>query len=111
MKPAILVDIDGTLAHYKEGEHDRPIGEPLDGALAAMELLSQEYRIIIHTSRPAHLTLPWLDHHGFPYDGYNPKPIAVMILDDRALTFEGNWAKTLRKVESFEPWHAKRTSD
>lgn len=109
MKPAILVDVDGTLAHYKEGEHDRPIGKPIDGALAAMMILSKKYHIIIHTSRPAHLALPWLDHHGFPYDDYNQKPIAVAILDDRALNFQGNWSKMLERLAEFRPWHVKES--
>jgi len=33
------------------------------------------------------------------------KPMAEIYIDDRALTFRGNWEETLREAQEFSPWN------
>ncbi|MBP2644531.1 MAG: hypothetical protein H6Q67_2418 [Firmicutes bacterium] len=33
------------------------------------------------------------------------KPPAVVIVDDRAITFDGNPERLLEKIKQFKPWH------
>ena len=112
-KKTVLVDLDGTLADYSNGfqgiDH---IGEPIPGAVAFTQRLSEFARVVIYTTRckaypegvpgpdgvpepnrssPDHLAgivQSWLDKGGFVYDEIyigQGKPIAACIIDDRAV--------------------------
>jgi hypothetical protein len=38
------------------------------------------------------------------------KPIAHVYIDDRAITFNGDWKETLKQIEEFQPWMEKSFS-
>ena len=48
----ISIDFDGVIHDWNKGWHDGTCyGEPIEGALEAVKLLSEKYRIIIFTAK------------------------------------------------------------
>ena len=98
----ILVDLDGVIC-TEERAFERPLAEPLEGALEAVrKLRAAGHTVIIYTARgwPEYrTTMRWLDDHGFVCDGLHMgKPVADLWIDDRAVRFK-DWNDTLEQVE------------
>jgi hypothetical protein len=92
----ILIDIDGTIC-TEESPFDRPLARPLPGAVERVNSLKQAgHVVILWTGRgwdQYKITKHWLDEQGFLYDQIlMGKPIANLIIDDRARQFVG-WDK------------------
>lgn len=113
----ICVDIDGTLVHYEDWQGDNHFGPLVPGAVDAMrQLKEQGWYIIIYTTRGNKDAIKsFLIRHGVCFDSINEnpnqpdnalggKPIADVYIDDRAITFEGNWAETVNKINRFKTW-------
>jgi hypothetical protein len=48
----------------------------------------------------------WLAKHDIVVDDVtDEKPPAVVIVDDRAITFDGNPVGLLEKIKAFKPWN------
>jgi ribonucleotide monophosphatase NagD (HAD superfamily) len=89
----ILIDIDGTIC-TEESPSDRPLALPLPGAIEGVNrLVDAGHTVILWTGRgwdQYRMTKHWLDEHGFRYDQLlMGKPIANLIIDDRARRFAG----------------------
>ncbi len=88
----VAVDLDGVLAQYDGWKGDEHIGEPIPGAVAFVNKLSEFANVTVHTARmyTSHdLVRKWLDEHGFRYANVwagNGKPIASAYVDDRAVS-------------------------
>lgn len=113
----VCVDLDGTIAHYKEWVSEDHFGEPIKGVQDAFAKLHKEgWKIIIFTTRGNHERIKnYLDKHSIPFDHINTnpeqpagaedgKPIADAYVDDRGIPFNGNWAATVDEVLKFVPW-------
>ena len=113
----VCVDIDGTLVHYEDWQGDNHFGSFVPGAVDAMrQLKEQGWYIIIYTTRGNKEAIKsFLTHHGVCIDSINEnpnqpdnafggKPIADVYIDDRAITFEGNWIETVNKINLFKTW-------
>ena len=92
----IMIDIDGTIC-TEERPLDRPLAKPLPGAVKAVNRMVDEGNIVVFwTGRgwdQYRVTKHWLDEHGFRYAQLlMGKPIANLIIDDRARQFAG-WDK------------------
>ena len=92
----IMIDIDGTIC-TEESPFDRPLAKPLIGAVKAVNKYFEDGHIVVlWTGRgwdQYKTTKKWLDDHGFKYcQLLMGKPIANMIIDDRARQFTG-WDK------------------
>ncbi|MFM9061224.1 MAG: hypothetical protein ACKOQP_06105 [Bacteroidota bacterium] len=117
----VAIDFDGVLHLYSQGwQEGRIYDPPVPGsreALTAMKALG--WKIYIYSTRSNKLyhkdqtkdqenaMKAWLDEHGIPYDriwGFG-KPLAELYIDDRALTFQGNWEETLHAAQNFTPWN------
>lgn len=103
-KKLLLVDFDGTLAKYEPTQLFTDLGEPLPHARKAMILLSRTFHLVCFTTRPSELVESWLRRWGFPtMDVTNIKKPGV-IIDDRAITFKGQWTdELLNQIKIFEP--------
>lgn len=74
---AIIVDVDGTLAHIVNGrspyDASRAMEDELDDAVSVITAMAYQngYKVIILTGRSAEhkqVTIDWLEENGVPYD-------------------------------------------
>lgn len=89
----VFVDMDGTICTELRPA-ERPQAEPLPGAREALAAMADAgHTVVIWTARGWHeyvATKTWLDTHGFRYAQLlMGKPIANIIIDDRARRFVG----------------------
>lgn len=133
-KPIICLDFDGVIHSYVSGwKGARTIpDDPVPGALAyIVELLAADFEVVIHSSRARSFggiwaMKAWLKKHAgnMYYDcPVGPgiervrfarrKPPSVITIDDRALTFSGDWrdpAYSVEALRSFKPWNKRKSS-
>lgn len=116
----IAIDLDGCISSYKEGwQGENVFGDIIPGCKEKIHLLkSKGHKIIIYTSRLATKELEkYLTDNGIWFDALNENPwheykqpgdkrkvIADIYIDDRAITFKGNWDEIPKLVENFKPW-------
>lgn len=103
-KKTIAVDFDGVLNNYK-GYDARNLGTPRKNVEKFLKELSNDYTIIIFTSRNHSLVRHWLvENHldKYIHNVTNSKPPAVAYIDDRAVNFSGDYDKVLDDVKDFK---------
>ncbi len=128
-KPILCLDFDGVIHSYSSGWQG--VGTcndpPVPGTLDFLHEATKHFRVMIYSSRSKsfagrramkryirdHFSLPltWSPFHehdwlyeaiGFPWF----KPSASVTIDDRALTFTGNWQDyPVQTLLSFKPWN------
>lgn len=108
---SLLVDLDGVIntyaGKYKEGE----IPAPREGAEKFLQKLSEHFNVEVFTARDIKQTVEWLIQ--YKLDKYisnvtNIKnPRATVMIDDRALRFEGDFDKTFDAVINFQQYWKK----
>ena len=116
----VCIDLDGTIAHYKEWQGEEFFGDPVEGVGLALEQLGKEgWKIIIYTTRSNQTLIEaYLKGNSIPFDyiNHNPdqpenaiggKPYADVYVDDRGVQFNGNWSVTLNEVRHFAPWETR----
>ena len=110
----ISIDFDGVIHDWNKGWHDGTCyGEPIEGALEAVKLLSEKYRIIIFTAkckpdRPLvngktgkQLVLEWLKKYDlldYISEVTHEKPRAMIYIDDKGYRFQ-SWNNTIKYLE------------
>jgi histidinol phosphatase-like enzyme len=108
IKKTLLIDLDGVLNNY-DGKYDKNYIPPIkDGASKLIKELSEEFKIVIFTTRNLLLTSKWVFENGL--DMYvenvtNIKEPAYLIIDDRCLTFNGNYRELKNNIKNFKPWY------
>jgi len=109
----VAVDFDGTIVKESVDEFFDSggfyVGEVIDGAIPFLKYLREEgHLIVIFTARmnpenkkALHVSKSWLEKQlidrGIPFDEVytSPgKPYADVFIDDRALSFKGDWLET-----------------
>ena len=107
-KRTILIDLDGVLNTYT-GNFDKDFIPPIkEGAKEFLENLSKDFRIKIFTTRNKLLTAKWLIENNvdkFIEDITNTKDLAWLYIDDRCLTFNGNFEEITLKINNFKPYY------
>ena len=112
-KNQLGVDFDGVIHKNSKGFHDGTIyDEPVEGAREALEHLSKENNIIIHTCKAKkdrglvngktgiELVWEWLEEHDlaqFVSKVTAEKPRAKYYIDDKAIKFT-DWKKALGEI-------------
>lgn len=133
-KPIICLDFDGVIHSYTSGwKGARNIpDDPVPGVFAyIVELLAEGFDVVVHSSRARSFGGIWAmktwfrKHAGNMYydcpAGFGMervrfvrrKPPAIITIDDRALTFSGDWkdpAYSVDALRSFRPWNKRRPS-
>ena len=113
-QPTLVVDFDGTIAQWAPGGFPA-IGEPIEGAEYFLSLLKSEgWKIIVYSCRCGPeleaAMAEWLETNDIPYDEINVnssypwaagKPVGDIYLDDRGISFQGDWREAYQKVQEF----------
>jgi hypothetical protein len=111
----VALDFDGVINSYKDGwkgetETDDPVPGAAEGIL---KLLESGLAIAIYStragSREGKRTIReylrgLVGESADSIQISNKKPIAAVYVDDRAVTFNGDWAEMPDKIEEFRSW-------
>ncbi|HUX87993.1 MAG TPA: HAD family hydrolase [Chloroflexota bacterium] len=113
-RKAICVDFDGTINTYTGWRGVDYLYPPRAGAREFLaELKARGYRVIIFTTRAHAGVWAWLRQYGMEQDVddvTDVKPPAFAYVDDRAITFGGDYQTTLQELTTFKPyWKKKKT--
>jgi len=107
-KKTILIDLDGVLNTYS-GEYDENYIPPIrEGAYDFVKELSQNYKIILFTSRNLLLASKWIMQNNletYIENVTNVKEPCYLIIDDRCINFNGNYNKLREEVTAFDVWY------
>jgi hypothetical protein len=117
----IAVDFDGVINSFRSGwkgptETDEPV---LSAAESISTLYQRGYKIIIYSTRASteegvKTIREYLRKHtendevADNIEITDKKPIAHVYIDDRAISFNGNWEETLKQIEEFKPWTERK---
>lgn len=108
-KKTILIDLDGVLNTYV-GKFDKNYIPPIkEGALEFIKELSEQFKIKIFTTRNSLLASEWVIQNGlkeFIDDVTNVKEPSFLFIDDRCITFNGNYKELATRIETFKVWYA-----
>lgn len=116
----LAVDFDGVIHRYSNGWQNGKIYDSVvPGAKETLEELYNEgYKILIYSTRcndeywedgDDRVTdvAVYLDKHNIKYHDIHTggKPKATMYIDDRAISFKGNWSETYNEINNFKTWN------
>ncbi len=111
-KPTVILDFDGVIHSYRSGWQGPAViaDPPVEGIKEAIANIRKYYRVVVVSSRcyqPGGIAAieRWLKRHGIVVDAVtDEKPPAKVIIDDRAITFDGDAAGLLARINAFRPW-------
>jgi hypothetical protein len=125
-KPILCLDFDGVIHSYSSGWKGADIipDDPVDGAIAFMLDALRRFDVVIFSSRSnqkggINAMRAWLKGHAGNAWYESPcgagiedvrfvteKPAAMVTIDDRAVTFTGQWP-CVADLLAFKPWNKK----
>ena len=113
-KKTLLIDLDGVLNDYN-GNYDKAFIPPVkNGAKEFVSALSKNYNLKLFTCRNKILAAKWLTENGL--DGYiaditDVKEPCWLYIDDRCISFKGNFNELADSVKNFKPWYKQFPSN
>lgn len=114
-QPTLAIDFDGTMTLAGPYEPGTPtVGVQPGTRQALAEWNAEGYRIVVLTARNPADVWPWLAAHGltaFVAAVTNTKPPAVAYIDDRAVSFGGDWAAVRKRVRELAEESAAPAGD
>jgi hypothetical protein len=114
-KPNVIFDFDGVINRYDSGWQGPTLtpDPPVEGIREAILEVAEEFRVVVVSSRCYHeggieAIKAYMTLHDIYYDDVTgEKPHAVVQIDDRAITFDGNPKTLLEKIKTFKTWYQK----
>lgn len=112
MAKTVVFDFDGVINSYTSGWRGVDVipDPPVEGIKEAIEDIRNHYEVVVVSTRcfqegGAEAVKAWLSKHGIIVDDVLAyKPPAIVYIDDRALTFDGNAKDLLSKIKKFRTW-------
>lgn len=117
-KQTVVLDFDGVIHSYQSGWKGADIipDPPTPGAADAVRILREKYIVVVVSSRchqPGGIEAikKWLQNWEIEVDLVsNDKPPHIVVVDDRAIRFNGNWQEVIDSVPSASiPWNKKNS--
>lgn len=112
MAKIAMVDLDGVLNEYSGKYNEYEVPKIRKGAKEFLEKLAEDYDIEIFTVRNKIRTVEWLQENEIVHlikEVTNVKnPYASIIIDDRAISFSGDYSKVLKLSKDFKPYWKKQ---
>jgi hypothetical protein len=128
-KPILCLDFDGVIHSYTSGWKGADVvsDPPVPGALKFIAEAMKDFTVAIYSSRSGQpggiaAMIEWLGYwsvdkeHGMPGDFDHgawsaikwptEKPPAMVTIDDRAITFTGEWP-SIDTLKAFQPWNKR----
>ena len=117
-KPILCIDFDGVIHSYERGWQGGVIYGTVTPGFWEWALKAQElFTLVVYSSRSKSGEMidamsDWLVKNGWTdavkLEFAHEKPPAFLTIDDRAITFEGNWlALDPAALILFKPWMVK----
>ena len=109
-KKTILIDLDGVLNQYSGNFDAEKIPPIKDGAKDFLEELSEKFEIKLFTTRNKILATKWLIDNKIDHlfsDITNTKDLAWLYIDDRCISFNGDYRVLMSSIKDFQPWYKK----
>ena len=129
-KPILCLDFDGVIHGYDSGwQGVATIRDmPTEGFFEWLAVAIPHFQIAIYSARSSHgsgrrAMEAWLHHHYSLWLSHNPnatpipideitypaeKPPAMVAIDDRAMTFNGDWSEfSPARLKAFKPWNKR----
>ena len=115
-KQTIVLDFDGVIHSYSSGWKgaDQIPDPPTPGTKEAIEKLRMEYIVVVVSSRchqegGIEAIGKWLELHDITVDLVtNDKPPHIVVVDDRAIRFNGDWNAVIEAIPAASvPWNKK----
>ncbi|SRR6266851_2160162 len=120
-KPILCKDFDGVIHSYDHGWQEGAIpGTVVDGFFSSRSKSAEGVLAMarwLHEQRSAWCKASAPTNDGSDateFEFMHEKPAAFLTIDDRALTFNGNWhddAWRPEKLRAFEPWDTKASGN
>lgn len=129
-KPILCLDFDGVIHSYTSGWKGADVipDPPVVGAMQFIWDVTDHFRVAIFSSRSNQAgglsaMKAWLyyyfkdywngdvrqaDHKLAEIEWPLEKPMAMVTIDDRALTFNGTWPR-IEDLKAFQPWNWRLT--
>lgn len=107
-KKTILIDLDGVLNTYTGSFNPEFIPPIRAGVKEFLATLSQNYELKLFTTRSSELAMQWLEEYqltSFFTEVTNIKKPAWLLVDDRCVTFDGNYDNLTEQITLFKPWY------
>jgi len=109
-KKTLMIDLDGVLNQYT-GNYNKDFIPPIrEGAKDFLISLQDKYEVKIFTTRDEKLVQNWIKENGVSnlvIGTTSTKEPAWLYIDDRAITFNGDYKETFSQIENFQAWFKK----
>lgn len=110
----VCLDFDDTINDYPGWQNEGYAvvkGTPVEGAKENIKALRDSgYIVLVHSVRCGYTggmvaVVEYLNQYNIRVDGVcSNKPPADIYLDDRSVTFDGDWAKARKDIDTFSTW-------
>ena len=115
MARTVVLDFDGVIHSYTSGWQGVTVipDPPVDGIREAIDDIRRFYKVVVVSTRCFQegglaAVRTWLEEHNIIVDEVLAhKPPAIVYIDDRALTFDGNPQGLLHKIKTFRTWQQR----
>lgn len=107
-KKTILIDLDGVLNTYTGDVRPDYIPPIRVGAKEFLVNLAARYDLKLFTTRSEELAKLWLEENQLTSlfsEVTNIKCPAWLLIDDRCITFDGNYDNLTEQITLFKPWY------
>lgn len=111
MPKTVCLDFDGVVNTYDGWKGEKALFEPRPGLVEFLQKLIQAgWTVVINSTRLAEDIQNWLNIYNLAQyiaGVYNHKPPAIVYLDDRGITFTGDFDKAFELIQSFKVFWEK----